>query len=335
MPKKLRVELSDIAQWNNVSNAAYKAAKGKRQRSSVKTFFADFDNSILRVQQAILSGSLLSGNYKSFVITDPKPRIIHAASFEDRVIHHALINKIGSRLDSSWVDTSFACRQSKGSHKAILLAAKYAEKSAFIAKLDVRSYFANIQHDVLLQLLKRQLKNTDMFLLIEAVLRSFGSKGLPIGALTSQYFANHYLDGFQRWLRTQNILNNEVRYMDDVLLFCDSKQQAKQLVEASVTWLQTYRQLPLKPALIQKSHIGVTFCGCRVSSRGIALGERRKRNINNRLKSLLWSAKKGVIDTENAMQEVNTIRALSTPATHCAWLKNQMVRIPDAWELEI
>jgi RNA-directed DNA polymerase len=127
-----------------------------------------------------------------------------------------------------------------------------------------------------------------LFVLFSRLIDSFKADGtgIPIGALTSQYFANHYLDGYQRWLRTCPQTRDELRYMDDVLVFCDSLDEAKAVVVDSRQWLIEQRLLPLKPAIIQYCRTGVTFCGFHVSSRGIKMGKRRKRSYQSKLKLL-------------------------------------------------
>ncbi len=334
MPKRMAVTLAQIAQWENLIDAAYKAAKGKRDKMAVKVFFADFEQSLQQVRQAVLAGELLHGEYRAFTIKDPKPRIIHAAPFADRVIHHALMNCIAQRLEKSWLDSSYACRKGYGTHKAIEKAAQLSKRYTVVVKLDIRAYFANIRHDILMQLLRRQFKGADLFLLIEDILQSFSDEvGIPIGALTSQYFANHYLDGYQRWLRNSPQVKAELRYMDDVLVFCDSLTAARAIVADSMIWLTQQRRLTLKPAIIQYCQIGVTFCGFQVSAKGIKMAKRRKRSYQNQLKLLIQQGKAGDITPLAAQQQANMLAALCLPGKHQNWQRQQLSRFGGELEL--
>ena len=338
MPKCQGISLAQIAQWPNVVAASHQAAKGKHDRPAVQRFFANVEQSLQQVQQSILAGQLVCGQYRSFAIKDPKPRIIDAASFSDRVVHHALINCIGTRLENSWLDSSYACRKGYGSHKAINKAAGLAARYSVVIKLDIRAYFAHIQHAILIKLLHRQFKGTGLFALFSNILTSFNSHGigLPIGALTSQYFANHYLDGYQRWLRNQKSVRAELRYMDDVLIFCDSLVAAKQLVAQSDQWLLNERQLILKLAIIQYSDIGVSFCGFHISSRGIKLGLRRKRSYNKKLKQLIKHCQVQTISPLQAQQQANTLAALCLPGEHKNWQRLQLINNEiNQWQHEV
>lgn len=203
--------------------------------------------------------------------------------------------------------------------------------------MDVRSYFANINHQTLLGLLQRQFTSTDLFQLLNATLASFSNNGvgLPIGALTSQYFANHYLDGFQRWLRDQLGVKAELRYMDDVLVFCDSLTEAKSVFSDAHQWLVQQRQLQLKPGIIQYTHIGTTFCGFKVSSKGIYLGTRRKRNLKVRIERVLKAVEKNCIFPNLAQQEAHNIAALAKPGQHSNWLRHRIGQFPNGWEMEL
>jgi RNA-directed DNA polymerase len=326
MPKCLAVSLAQIADWDNLVDACYKAAKGKHDKTSVQVFFAGFERSLQLIRQSILSAQLAHGEYRSFTIKDPKPRIIHAAPFADRVIHHALMNCLAQRMENSWLTSSYACRKGYGSHKAIEKAALLSRKYPVVIKLDIRAYFAHIHHDILLKLLSRQFKGAGLISLLKHILDSFGTNGtgIPIGALTSQYFANHYLDGYQRWLRQCPQTRDELRYMDDVLIFCGSLKDAKVIVDNSHLWLTEHRRLILKPAIIQYCRIGVTFCGFHVSSKGIKLGKRRKRSYQSKLKALIYQSEHNLIEPLAAQQRANMLASLCLPGEHKNWQRVQL-----------
>lgn len=319
VPKRQSITLEMIADWDWLCRCAIRAARGKAQRDSVRIYFDNFEHSTSQVGAALLQSRLPIGRYDSFEIRDPKQRIIHAAPFADRVAHHALVGRMAPRLERSWVDSSYACRLGKGSHAAIVEAFRIARSCPWIVKLDVHSYFAFIDHDVLRRLLHRQFKGIGLFELVDAVLHSYCVKpgrGLPIGALTSQYFANHYLDGMQRFLRSSPIVKSELRYMDDLWIGCGSRNQARDIVRAANEWLQINRQLTFKPACIQKSDIGMPFCGFHINNRGIRLGRRRRRSMMAQYQQVVTDRLEKRCSELEMQARLCGITALSNPGDH-------------------
>jgi len=332
MPQRYRLSLEAIAEWHNVTAAAYQAARGKRDRPEVQAFFNTFDRSVQFIQSCIAQGELADGDYRSFMIRDPKVRQIHAASFNDRVIHHAIINQMQLRFERSWVDSSYACRQLKGSHRAVVKASELSGQYAFVVKLDIKAYFASINHQILKRLISRQFKGFKALALVGRVLESFSQdRGLPIGALTSQYFANHYLDGFQRYLRDDPRVRDEIRYMDDVLVFTHTLKDAKDIASNAKQWLYEQRDLTLKPPIIQRTRIGVEFCGFKVSQSLLKMGRRRKRRYQSQLADLLQEAKKEEHNPLILQQRANQVKALCYPGNHQGWQLRELEKIDRHW----
>lgn len=324
MPDRLRVSLDAIAEWHWLCHCAALAARGKRQRPAVQQYFNNFEHSTAVVAQALRAGELPVGSFRSFAIRDPKPRTIHAAPFADRVAHHALIGQLAPRFEKSQVDSSYACRSGKGSHAAILAAQNIAARSPWLLKMDVHSYFARIDHVILLGLLKRLFKGAELHHLLANVVAGFSTEpglGLPIGALTSQYFANHYLDGFQRALRVQPGVIAELRYMDDQWVGCRSRAAARETAAFATDWLQHHRHLKLKPVWIQRSAIGLPFCGFRVSSDRLRLGRRRMRAIRRHYEKIGHQFEMGKLSELKAQQRLCSVTSLASPGCHASAMK--------------
>jgi RNA-directed DNA polymerase len=168
----------------------------------VRTFVTDLETNLGRLAEAILSGQAPRGEYRCFRIHDPKPRRIHAACFPDRVLHHAIMRLAGPVLERAMPDTSFACRPGKGSLAAVRATQAAVRRFPWYVKIDVSGYFEHIDHAILLDLLARRFKGASFLGLLERVLLTYQSapgRGLPIGSLTSQYFANHFL-----WARAKS-----------------------------------------------------------------------------------------------------------------------------------
>lgn len=278
--KRFRIDLADLACADNLALAAWKAARGKRQRGEVRRFFAQFDESIRRLRHDILAGNAPCGEYRSFLIHDPKERWIHAACFPDRVLQHAILNLAEPVFERTLVPSSYACRPGLSVHRAIRHAQRNLRCFPWFAKVDVDAYFASIDHAILARLLARRFRGADFLALLGRIIASCPSaagRGLPIGSLTSQHFANHYLDGADCFLLTHLLVRGHVRYMDDILWWGDERPQVKQVAGELREWLQRERRLQLKENVqINRSERGVTYCGARVLRGSLRLSARKK-----------------------------------------------------------
>lgn len=238
--QRTRIDLSTVAALPNLAAATRLAARGKRRRPAVQAFLADLEHSLSELAEAILSGRAPIGRFRRFRIRDPKPRLIHAACFPDRVLHHAMMRPAGPVLERAMTETSYACRVGKGSLAAVHAAQRGIRRWPWYVQIDISGYFEHIDHAILRGLLARRFKGRPFLALIDRVLENGAIQpghGLPIGSLTSQYFANYFLDGLDRLLLAQPAVRAELRYMDDVLWFCDSREQARATLALAQDWL--------------------------------------------------------------------------------------------------
>ncbi len=322
--KRHNIGLETMADWGVVAAAAHRAARGKRQRPDVQAFFSEYEISINKVREALLAGRLPHGRYHRFEIRDPKRRIIHAAPFPDRVAHHALMEPLVKPLDDWQVPSSFACRAGKGSHAAVAFAQRQCRRFGWYLKMDVLGYFDHIDHARLLELLRTRLRGEDMFRLIWAVLQTYRTrpgKGLPIGALTSQHFANIYLTPADRWLIAHPAVSAHCRYMDDTLVWCESKAAARHLYAEYADWLHECWALDLKPAIVQQSRLGLSFCGYRLHPHRLRPGRRRLRRFVERLRYWQEAFGQGEIDACTLQQNTDALLAMLQPGQSWHWRK--------------
>lgn len=329
--KRTNIDLNDIASVQNLALAAYKAAKAKRQRPPVKVFFKDLNRSLNHLSQDILADNVPYGHYRSFSIRDPKPRVIHAACFEDRVLHHAVMNHLGPVLDKAMTTKPYACREGYGVHKAADYALKCIRSFPWFVKIDVEAYFASISHKRLLELLNSKFKGTG-FALVERIIRCYEhtpQHGLPIGSLCSQHFANYYLDAFDRTLLACPDVATAIRYMDDVLVFTHSKTKAHSVLKFSRQWLKEHRGLKLKDNWqINRSKNGITFCGYRVMPAGLGLSKRRRQRYQQRRyywENLYTTGNISALELQNAMAAVQSI----TQGNQTKWLNKNLEIHPE------
>ncbi|MEL6895485.1 MAG: reverse transcriptase/maturase family protein, partial [Planctomycetota bacterium] len=220
--KRARNLFDDILAWDNLQKSLWSAAKGKRDRAEVVGFLHDVQQNLLILQQTLRDQTFDFSRYRQFRIRDPKPRMITAPCFESRIAHHAIISVLDPFFERFAIDHSYACRIGKGRNAAILAAQRAAKQSRWYVKLDIRSCFDSIQHEILLKLLCKRFKDPELLKMLSRVVQSFAESvgcGLPIGALTSQHFANFYLGWMDHHIVHELRPKSYVRYMDDFVMW--------------------------------------------------------------------------------------------------------------------
>lgn len=331
MTRTVRIELADVAAWPNLEAALWSAAQGKRQRRDVAAFLDAAPQRLEAVRLALLDARLPDRRLRAFAIRDPKPRLIHAAPFADRVAHHALMRLLEPRLEKALVPTSYACRPGRGVHVALEDALAQCRHHPWYLQLDVRHCFPNIPHDRLLALLARRLKGGALRL-VEHIVRAHESmpgRGLPIGALTSQHFANQYLGELDRHAIAQPECRAHLRYMDDVVLWCDSGEAACALRDRLMAWLPEALGLDFKPPVVQRSGRGLSLCGMRVWPSGLRLGPRLQRAWR-RVAREIDGAQAAGADERWLQQRAEVLRGLSLPTRRRGWQRAVLLRCPSA-----
>ena len=277
--KRLAVPLEALAERGNLALAACKAAQGKQQRPAVAAWLDDADTRLAGLTRRILDGTAPVGTVRQFEIHDPKRRLITAACFDDRVLHHAILNLAEPRFEQALTDVAFACRPGRGVHAAVAAVQRGLQHQPWVVQVDVDGYFPSIDHAALLALLARRFKGPGFLALLARIVDA-GSvapgRGLPIGALTSQHFANAYLGSADRLLLAQPGVHGAVRYMDDMVWFCASRQAAQHSLAALRAHLADALKLQLKAGVVLRpSDQGLRFCGFRIRP-GLVLPGARK-----------------------------------------------------------
>lgn len=209
-----------LATRDNLGRAFHAAARGKRERSEVRGFAARLDRNLEAMGRELREGAYRFQGYRSFEVRDTKSRTIHAPSFRDRVAHHAMMGVVGPVLERGAMTTSFACRIGRGQHRALALARHWTRRTVWYGKMDVRKFYDSVRHGVLLDLLARRLRERRLLDLFSRLLGSYETepgRGLPIGALTSQYLGNFMLDRWDQRMMATGRAARYLRYMDDAV----------------------------------------------------------------------------------------------------------------------
>jgi RNA-directed DNA polymerase len=330
--KRSGIDLHDVADWNNLVAATWRAAQGKRDRPEVQRFLVNVDEQLSALRTDILNETLQVGAVRQFRIRDPKPRLIHAPAFRERVLHHALIAQIGPVLDRTLVFDTYACRPGKGTLAAVQRCHEHLRRYPWSGKLDVRTYFASIDHGLLINLLARRLKDPGVLRLCTQLIASHATgpgRGLPIGALTSQHFANYYLGGFDRFLVESCRVQGMVRYMDDVLWWGEDKASVRKVFSVGRDYLGECLALSIhEPGVVQRSVQGATFCGFRLLPGQWRLSLRRRRRYTYLRKKWETRYANGEIDALALQRAYAAVVGATLHADAAGWRQRQLALHP-------
>lgn len=279
--------IEKVADMDNLYLAFYKARKGKDVKLDVIAYRKNLDDNLRKLQQEILSGEVQVGEYHFFTIYEPKERLICAASFTERVLHHALMNICHPIFEKMQIFDSYATRKHKGTHAALHRATQHQQKYRWFLKMDVRKYFDSINHEVLFELIQRKIKDRMVLQIFKQIINSYEVApgcGLPIGNLTSQYFANYYLSFVDRFIQQELKVSAYVRYMDDMVLWCDDKVQLLNARQQVTDFLAGKLMLALKISELNRSNRGLLFLGFRLFPDRIKLSRQSKKRFVRKAK---------------------------------------------------
>jgi len=293
-----------VISFENLLQAAKQAQKGKRHRPDVTEFNHEIEANLLELQAQLAEKTYRPGGYRTFRIYDPKPRLISAAPYRDRVVHHALCNVIQPPIERTFVEDSYANRTGYGTHRALARFVQFARSSQYVLQCDIRAYFPSIDREILKFLLRRKLKCRDTLWLVDRILDSSqGDRGLPIGNLTSQFFANVYLSGFDRFVKEQLRIGKYLRYVDDFALFDDDRARLAEARPAIESYLATLKlQIhPVKSQLFETRH-GANFVGFRVLSDRVRVRGDNLRRSRHRLRQLQQDYAAGKVSLSQLVQ---------------------------------
>jgi RNA-directed DNA polymerase len=272
-----------IASFENLHLAAKKAMRGKRSKKAASSFYFHLENELVNLRLQLVSGDYRPSPYVQFEIKEPKARKICSSEFRDRVVHHAICNVIEPMFERRSVFDSYACRQGKGSHLAVRRCQEFSRKFEFYLKCDIRKFFESVDHQILKRLLRKVFKDTRLLKLLDIIVDhsvpgNEPGKGIPIGNLTSQHFANFYLGFLDHYLKDRLQVHGYVRYMDDFISFADDKTVLhRRLVDIEAFIAQELRlSLKAKATTIAPVTQGVPFLGFRIFRNLIRL---RRQNL--------------------------------------------------------
>jgi RNA-directed DNA polymerase len=274
MKIRLIHKFEDIISLNNLLEAWQEFLPGKRNRKDVQEFRTNLMDNIFKLHHDLVYHKYEHGGYEAFKVFDPKTRNIHKATVSDRLLHHAIYRQLYPFFDRTFIFDSYSCRLEKGTHKAIvrfnqffLKVSKNNTNTCWVLKGDVRKFFASIDHSILMDILKEYIPDEKIVWLLQEVIGSFKigteNKGLPLGNLTSQLFANVYLNKFDQFIKHKIKARYYIRYADDFAIFSEDRAWLKEQIRPIQDFLSSNLKLELHPdkLFLKTVSSGVDFLG--------------------------------------------------------------------------
>ena len=332
--KTLKNVFEQVVDYDNLYRAYLNARLCKRYRYEVLNFSAHLEDNLVKLQKELIDRTYTLGKYRDFYIYEPKKRLVMAQPFKDRVVQWAIYQVLNPVFAQGYITDSYACIKERGTHKAVKRlhywlrqVGKKPEKYYFL-KLDISKYFYRIDHGVLMGILKRKIHDDDMIFLLDKIVNSsetnFGlppgkspgevkrsdrvsEKGMPVGNLSSQMFANLYLNELDQYCKRTLGIHFYVRYMDDVIILHQDKDQLHEWKRIIDTFLKEKLQLDLnEKTCIRPITLGVEFCGYKIWNTHIKLRKSTALKMKRNLKKLQKEYAAGEVTVEEAKQTISS-----------------------------
>ena len=328
--------LKDVVDWSNLVSAFRAAARGKRHREVVAQFEVNLGTELLSLHDELATQRYEPRPYRHFVVHEAKRRVISAAHFRDRVVHHALVRQTLPAIEAHFSPASYANRVGFGTHRAIHAFQYYAQIFRFVLRMDIVQHFPSLDHRILQERLQSYFPDPGIGWLIDTILsnktaaprartspiRFPGDKllsgmrprGLPIGNLTSQVWSNVYLTPLDHEIRAQFPNVGYIRYVDDFALFSNTKSELWRAKRTVCERLESYRlKIHSEQAQVFPTTKGVPWLGCVIWSSHRRIKARKVRHFTRRLRDRIRAYLEGQISFAELQA---TVEGFSAHAAH-------------------
>ncbi len=336
----------EIINLENLFTSWHEFKSGKRKRRDVMLFERNLEDNLFDLHHELKNGIYHHSQYTAFYITDPKLRRIHKAKVRDRIVHHAIVRMLYPIFDRSFIYDSYSCRIDKGTHRAICRLESFIRKEScnfseqcFVLKCDIKKFFDSVDHRILFEIIKQKIDDSDVLLLLQEIINSFTSKiesqsqlglfdcrevifknpkdfvvckGIPIGNLTSQLFANIYMNEFDQFIKHKLRVKCFCRYTDDFVLISNDRNHLANLLPKIQSFLENELKLELHPnkISIRKIQQGIDFLGYVVLPHYRIVRTKTKKRIFKKLKVKIEEFKNDQICEKLLYQSLNSFLAV-------------------------
>ena len=303
-----------LTSFDNLYRASRKTRRGKRDRHDVEQFEFHLETNLPELSESLRDKTYRPGPFRSFMITDPKPRLISAAPYRDRIVHHALCNILEPIFEPSFIHDSYACRVGKGTHAAVNRYQEFARHNRYVLKCDVRKFFPSVDHQILESFLRNKIKDPGVLWLTSLLLAHSNEqeavggvfpgddlftqqerrRGIPIGNQTSQFFANVLRNGLDHFIKEELGCRYYVRYADDFVILDNDKRRLAEIRDAVESFLLQLRLwLHPRKRVISRVCDGIRFLGFRVWPGHRTLAQPNVLRFRRRLRWMQREARAG------------------------------------------
>lgn len=306
---------SQIIKFNNILGAWNEFRRGKKHKKDLIEFEYNLEENLFDLQRKLIQKNYQHSGYEKFYIKDPKMRQIHKATVTDRLVHHLVSAYLEKIFEPTFITHSYSSRKYKGTHKAVLTFQGMANRlsnlgknTCWVLKLDIKKFFASVNHELLIEILAGKISDQDFLKLLQNIIKSFPEKGIPIGNLTSQYFANIYLNELDHFITRKLNLQYYIRYADDFAILSENRQNLLNLVPIIKQFLESELDLKLHPQkiVLRKFRSGVDFLGYVIFPDHIIPRTKTKRRLFKKIKERLNEYKQGEISEEKLKATINS-----------------------------
>lgn len=282
----------------NLFQAWEEFKKGKLKKKDVQEFHRNLEDHLFELHRKLKNKTYRRGSYQDFYVNDPKRRHIHKANVSDRIVHHLLYKYLYEIFDKTFIYDSYSCRLNKGTHKAVKRLTKFTRKvsknytgDCWALKCDIKKFFASVDHKILKNLIERKIKDKNIPWLIGEVIDSFKPgvkplKGIPLGNLTSQIFANIYMNELDQFVKQELKVKYYLRYADDFIILDSDKEDLHRYTSILAMFLKGNLNLELHPKkiILRKLNWGIDFLGYIILPHYILPRTKTKRRILKKIK---------------------------------------------------
>ncbi len=326
----------EICSFDNLYEAYLTARKGKKYREEVLEFTANLEENLIEIQNELLHNTYEVGRYREFFVYEPKQRMIMALPFKDRVIQWAIYRVVNPIFEKQFYEHSYACRVGKGTHSAanklqswLQMVNKKPGKWYYL-KMDISKYFYRVDHDILLKIMAKKIKDKELMDLLSLIINSEstkfglpvgasltetdireGDKGMPIGNLTSQMFANVYLNELDKFVNNELQAHHYVRYMDDFILLSNDKRQLHEWKESIMVFLDEELKLQTNnKTCVRPVSLGIEFVGFQIWFSHKKLRKSTVKRMKSHLKYLQKQYSRHDIDIPSVRQAIMSYKGM-------------------------
>lgn len=318
-----------IISLENLYEAVKQTVRSKRTKTDIAEFLFHLEDNVDNIYNDLKTKKYKHGKYQFFKISDPKPRTISKATVKDRVIHHAVHDVIIPNIDKSFIFHSYACREGKGVHKAVKVVQRWTRSYDYYLHFDIVKYFNNINRNILKRLIKKVVDDKDVLWLLNEIIDSSihynyyirnnidlftAEKGIPLGNLTSQLFANIYLNELDQFVKHKLRIKPYIRYMDDFIIMSKNKEYLRKWKKIIIKFVDEELNLKIHTERlhIRKAKQGITFLGFRiypfylkVKSKGISRFRKNIKNLKKKYDRNLITKTEAILSYNSSIAFIN------------------------------